>query len=80
MLPRDREDVERREASRFAPCFNIELRADAPNKFRAVTFRGKHPGQEKQIASLHCFYISAERLRRRRKLDTTLLQPLLGGR
>src|SRR5438093_13524879 len=31
MLPRDSEDVERREVSRLAPRFHIELRSDAPN-------------------------------------------------
>ena len=31
MLPRDGEDIERREVSRLAPRFHIELRADAPN-------------------------------------------------
>jgi hypothetical protein len=31
MLPRDSEDIERREVSRLAPRFRIELRADAPN-------------------------------------------------
>jgi hypothetical protein len=34
MLPRDSEDVERREVSRLALRFHIELRADAPNEFR----------------------------------------------
>src|SRR5438270_14079652 len=38
MFSRDREDVERGEMRCFAPCFYIELRADAPNKFRAATF------------------------------------------
>src|SRR5205807_4501496 len=33
MLPRDSQDVERREVSRLAPRFYIELRADAPNEF-----------------------------------------------
>jgi hypothetical protein len=65
MLPRDGEDVERREASRLAPRFHIDFRADAPNEFRPVAFRGKHPAQKKQIARLHRFHISAERLRRR---------------
>jgi len=31
MLPRDSEDIERREVSSLAPRFHIELRADAPN-------------------------------------------------
>jgi hypothetical protein len=35
--------------SRVAPRFDIELRADTPNEFRLVTFRGKHPAQKKQI-------------------------------
>ena len=66
--PRDSEDVERREVSRLAPRFHIELRADASNEFRRAAFRGKHPGQKKQIARLHRFRIGAERLRRRREL------------
>ena len=73
MFPRDSESVERREVSRLAPRFHIELRADAPNEFRPAAFRGKHPGQKKQIARLHRFHIGAERLRRRRELDTQVL-------
>src|SRR6476646_611917 len=46
MLPRDSEDIERREVSRLAPRFYIEFRADAPNEFRPVAFRGKHPAQK----------------------------------
>src|SRR5437016_11558547 len=79
MLPRDSEDVERREVSRLAPGFYIELRANAPNEFRLVTFRGKHPAQKKQIAGLHRFHIGAERLRRRREFDAKFFQPLLGA-
>ncbi len=79
MLPRDSEDVERREVSRLAPRFHIELRADAPNEFRGVAFRGKHPAQKKQIARLHRFHIGAERLRRRWELDAKFFQPLLGA-
>ncbi len=80
MLPRHSEDVERREVSRLAPRFHIELRADAPNEFRPVAFRGKHPAQKKQIAGLHRFHIGAERLRRRREPDAKFFQPLLGAR
>src|SRR5258707_13944835 len=79
MLPRDSEDVERREVSRLAPRFNIDLRADAPNEFRPVAFRGKHPAQKKQIAGLHRFHVDAEWLRRRRELDAKFFQPLLGA-
>ena len=79
MLSRDSERVERREVSRLAPRFHIELGADAPNEFRLAAFRGKHPGQKKQIAGLHRFHIGAERLRRRRELDAKFLQPLLGA-
>src|SRR5216683_3249266 len=43
ILPRDSQDVERREVSRLAPRFYIEFSTDAPNEFRLVTFRGKHP-------------------------------------
>ena len=69
MLPRDSEDVERREMGRLAPRFDIELRAEAPNEFCPVAFRGEHSAQKKQIARLHRFHIGAERLRRRRELD-----------
>src|SRR5262245_40094139 len=79
MLPRDSEGVERGEASRLAPRFYIELRADAPNEFRHAAFRGHHPGQEKQMAGLHRFHIGAERLRRSGKLDAKFLQSLLGA-
>src|SRR6266849_135272 len=78
MLPRDSEDIERRKVSRFASRFYIEFRADAPNEFRLVAFRGKHPAQKKQIARLHRFHIGAERLRRLRELDAKFFQPLLG--
>src|SRR6266513_1519566 len=77
MLPRDSEGVERREVSRLAPRFHIELRSDAPDEFRPAAFRGKHATEKKQIARLHRFHISAERLRRRRELDAKLTQPLL---
>src|SRR5258708_6804739 len=79
MFSRDSKDVKRREVSRLAPSFHIELRADAPNEFRRMAFRGKHPAQKKQIARLHCFHIGTERLRRRRELDPKFFQPLLGA-
>src|SRR5438477_591765 len=79
MISRNSEDVEGREVSRLTPPFHIELRADAPNEFRPVAFRGKHPAQKKQIARLHRLHIGAERLRRRRKLDAKFFQPLLGA-
>src|ERR1700682_3134190 len=46
ILPRDSEDIERREVSRLAPRFHIQLRADPPNKFCCVALRGKHPAQK----------------------------------
>src|SRR5436853_6626366 len=79
MLPRDSEDVERREVSRLAPRFHIELRADAPNEFRPVTLRGKHPAQKKQVARLHRFLIDAERFGGCRELDAKFFKPLLGA-
>ena len=79
MLPRDSEDIERREVSSLAPRFRIELRADPPNYFRRVALRGKHPAQKKQIARLHRFHICSERLRRRWELDAKFFQPLLGA-
>ncbi len=42
MLLRDGEGVERREVSRFAPRFKVELRADAPDEFRLVALGGKN--------------------------------------
>lgn len=69
MLPRDREDVERREVRRFAPGLHIELRSDAPDELRRTPFRGKHPGQKEKIARLHRLHIGSKRLRRRRELD-----------
>ena len=66
MLPRDSEDVEGREVSRLAPRFHVELRADAPDKFRRAAFGGKHPGQKKQVARLHRLRIDAKRLERGR--------------
>ena len=79
MLLRHREHIERREVSRLAPGFHIKLRSDAPNEFRLTAFRGKHPGQEKQIARLHRLRIGAERLRWRQELDAKFFQPLLGA-
>ena len=38
MLPRDTEDVQRRELSRLAPCFHIEFRANALNAFNLTNF------------------------------------------
>src|SRR5438105_11943268 len=67
MLPRDSEDVDRRQLSGLAPRFHIELRADAPNEFRAVSFRRKHAAEKKQIARLHRFSVCTERLRRCRR-------------
>ena len=69
MLPRDSENVESGEVSRLACHCHIQFRADASNEFRAVTFRGKHPAEKKQIACLHRFHIGAEGLRWRWKLD-----------
>jgi hypothetical protein len=41
--------------------FHIELRADTPNEFRPVAFRGKRHAQKKQIARLRRFHIGAKR-------------------
>jgi hypothetical protein len=79
MVPRNSEDVERREVSRFAARFYIEFRADSSNECRAPAFRGKHPGQKKQIASLHSFRVCTEWLRWCRKLDTKFSQPQFGA-
>jgi hypothetical protein len=47
MLPRHREDIERRKASGVASRRHIQLGTDAPNDFCSVAFGGKHPAQEK---------------------------------
>src|SRR5207244_12176325 len=80
ILPRDGDDVDRRKRSRLAPGFHIELRADGPNEFRAVSFRRKHAAEKKQIARLHRFSVCTERLRRCRQLDAEFFQALLGAR
>ncbi len=80
ILPRNGEDVERREVRRLAARFDIELRADASDEFRRAAFRGKHPGEKKQVTCLHRFGIDAERLRRRRELDAQFSETSLGGR
>jgi hypothetical protein len=54
------------------PCFHIEFRANAPDKFGFAAFSGKHSGEKEQVASLHRFRVDAERLRRRWKLDAEL--------
>ena len=79
MLARDSEDVERREMSRLATGFYIEFRADAPQEFCRTAFRGKHPGQKKQIARLHSFRVGSKWLRGCRELDAQFFQPLLGA-
>ncbi len=65
MLTCDSEAVKRREIGRLAARVHVEFRTDAPDEFRRAAFRGKHSGQKKKIARLHCFRIGAERLRRR---------------
>src|SRR5262249_29528799 len=62
-----------------APAFDIELRADAPDDFRLAAFGRKHPAQKEEIPGLHRFDVAAERLRRLRKLDAELFQPLLSA-
>jgi hypothetical protein len=79
MLPGDRQEVERREVSRLAPPFYIELRPDAPDEFRPEALGGKHPAQKEQIARLHRFHVGAERLGRRRELNAKFFQALLGA-
>src|SRR4029077_12279784 len=79
MLPRDSQDVERRQVSRLPSGFYIQLLSHVTDEFSFAALRRKHSGQKKQIARLDCFRIGAERLRWRRKLDTKLLQPLLGA-
>lgn len=78
MLPRDSQDVERREAGSFASLFHTQLRAYAADELRPVTFRGKHPAQKQQIARPHRFHVGTERLRRRGEIDSDFFQSLLG--
>src|SRR5437660_229771 len=79
VLFRDSENVERRELSRLATGFHVELRADAPSESRPAAFRGKHSAKKEQIVRLHGFYVRAERLRRHGELDAEFVQPLLGA-
>src|SRR5438445_2646153 len=88
VLFRDSENVERRELSRLATGFHVELRADAPSESRRAdapsesrpaAFRGKHSAKKEQIVRLHGFYVRAERLRRHGELDAEFVQPLLGA-
>src|SRR5262245_27233400 len=79
MLPSDSEAIERGNVSRVASGLDVELGADLPDEFRRSAFRRKHPSQKKQIAHLHRFRACAEWLGRRRELDATFLQPLLGA-
>ena len=79
MLPSDSEAIERGKVSRVASGIDVELGTDLPDEFRRSAFRRKHPSQKKQIARLHRFRVCAERLGRRRELDATFLQPLLGA-
>src|SRR4029077_3988357 len=69
MLPRDSEGVERCQVSGLASRFHVEVRADAPDEFRFAAYSGKHSGEKKQVARLHCFRVDAERFRRRGKRD-----------
>src|SRR5581483_2798217 len=80
MLPRNGKHIERREISRLAPRFHIELRADAPDKSRRSAFRGKHTRQKEQVARLHRFRIHAKRLGGLRELDPELDETPLGRR
>ena len=66
MVPRDREDVECRQASRVAPSFHVELSANSTNESGCSTFRRKHPAEKEQIACLHRLYVGAEWFRRHR--------------
>ena len=55
----------------------VELRADAPDEFRAMALRGEHPSQKEQIARPHRFRIDPERLRGNWQFNPKLLQSLL---
>jgi hypothetical protein len=53
--------------------------SDSSNKFRFPALRRQDPGQKKQIACLHRFDISAERLIPLRQLDAKFFQSLAGA-
>jgi hypothetical protein len=72
MLLGDGKAIQRRQAGSCVPCFHIEFRANAPDKFGFAAFSGKHSGEKEQVARLHRFRVDAERLRRRWKLDAEL--------
>jgi hypothetical protein len=78
MLPCDGKGIECREPSRFLSGFDVELRADAPDKSRFAAFGGQHPGQKQQITRLHRLHINTERLWRCWELDAKFFQLLLG--
>src|SRR5882762_2539472 len=79
MLLRDGESVERSQVSGHASRFHVEFRTDAPDEFRFTAYSGKHSSEKEQVARLHRFGISAERLRRRWELDAKFLQSLFGA-
>ena len=54
-------------AARYAALRPVSTSSSAPTRptnFADAAFRGKHPGQKKQIAGLHRFHISPEWFRR----------------
>jgi hypothetical protein len=79
MLSRYREGVCRSQPSRLPPCCQVKFRSNAADEFRFPPFCGEHSREEKRLARLDRLEIDAERVRRRGKLDTNFLQPLLGA-
>src|SRR5260370_1092244 len=71
--------VESFEPSGIARGLDSDLRAKAPDELRLATPGGQHSAEKEQIAGLHRFHVSAERLGRPGELDTKLLQPLFGA-
>jgi hypothetical protein len=59
MLPGNNEDLERREVSRLAPRFHIELRADGPMNFAPWHSMGSIPLRKSNFARLQHLNICA---------------------
>jgi hypothetical protein len=78
MLSCHGEDVDCGKMCRFASCFDVQFSADAPNELGTVTVSWEHPAQKKDVPGLYRLHIRAERLGRRRQLNTKIFQALLG--
>src|SRR5258705_12911029 len=54
------EDIQCSKMGRLASCFDVELRADAPNEFGTATVSWKHPAQKKGDSRFACRMAPAE--------------------